>query len=444
MNKLLLPLLLATSSMVWAQEDTSLYQNVFGQRTLEAVVPLYMSGEERYEVKVRLKGEALESVDKASLLKALKKLVKPDFFKHLETAGEWITPNEIKMPLKYSAQNARLELELPPEDQAGHKLDVYDHPEVRYKREALHPAPFGGAINYRVEKAWGADPLGGASFGSYFDSFVNMGGVVLENQSSYQDSDLTGTGWFRGDTRLVKDFPKNRVRTQVGDVYPSNFGFMPAGPVGGVMIARNFTLNPYRIPFPQGQGNFVLRTRSRVRTFVNGVQVKDETLPAGNYDLRNVPLTNGLNTVVVEATDELGERRVYEFRLPTSIGLLNNGDWNFSLSHGRPFTDSLYKRTYADSEDSVTSGYVQYGFTRNFSAGGYAQNQQNFNLGGAETGLATDFGNFFVGGAASRLDDTTAGAGSATWQLQKIGTELFSTYTSVSYTHLTLPTKRIV
>lgn len=431
MNKFLPLLLLGVlgHSVARAQEDSSLYQNVFGQRTVEATVPLYMAGEERNEVRVRLKGEVLDAVEKASLLSALRRRVRASFFEHLESAPAWIPAADLKLPLTYSAQNARLEMELPPEDQAGQKLDVYDHPEVRYKREALRPAPFGGAINYRAEKSWGADSLGGDSFGTYFDSFVNIGGVVLENQSNYQDSKITGTGWFRGDTRLVKDFPKNRVRTQVGDVYPSNFGFMPASPLGGVMVARDFTLNPYRIPFPQGQGSFVLRTRSRVRTFVNGVQVKDETLPAGNYDLRNVPLTNGLNTVVVEATDELGERRIYEFRLPTSVGLLNKGDWNFSLAHGRPFTDSLFKRDYAGTEDSVTTGYVQHGITRHYSLGGYAQNQQNFNLGGVENGLATDWGNFFVGIAASKLGDTAAGAGSGTWQLQKIGTELFSTYT---------------
>lgn len=412
-----------------AQDDKSLYQNVFGQRTIEAVVPLYLAGEERNEVRVRLKGETLEAVEKKSLIDALSKRVRRNFYQHLESAPPWIPSSELKIPLHYSPLNVRLEMELSPEDQAGQKLDVYDHPEFRYKREALQPAPFGGAINYRVEKAWGADTLGGNSFGTYFDSFLNLGGVVLESQNNYQDSKLTGTGWFRGDTRLVKDFPKNRVRTQVGDVYPSNFGFMPSGPVGGVMIARNFTLNPYRIPFPQGQGNFVLRTRSRVRTFVNGVQVKDETLPPGNYDLRNVPLTNGLNTVVVEATDELGERKVYEFRLPTSVGLLNKGDWNFSLSHGRPFQDSLFKRSYSPTEDSITSGYVQHGITRSYSLGGYAQNQRDFNLAGVENGLATDFGNFFLGAGISKQDENTAGAGSGTWQLQKIGTELFSTYT---------------
>lgn len=429
MNKILLAVLLLGGVANVVADDEAMHADVFGKSTIDAIVPLYLAGEERGEVRVRLAGEVLESIQRDSLVTALKKRVRPALFEDLRQAPEWIAPKDLKLPLRYSAENARLELELSPEDQAGLKLDVYDHPETRYKREALAPAPFGGAINYRAEKAWGADNLGGEAFGTYFDSFVNLGGVVLENQSNYQDSKLTGTGWFRGDTRLVKDFPKNRVRTQAGDVYPSNFGFMPAGPLGGVMVARNFTLNPYRIPFPQGQGNFVLRTRSRVRTFVNGVQVKDETLPAGNYDLRNVPLTNGLNTVVVEATDELGERRVYEFRLPTSIGLLNQGDWNFSLAHGRPFTDSLFKRDYADQNESVTTGYLQYGFTRNYSLGGYAFNQLDFTLAGLEQGLATDWGNFFIGAAGSRRSETSAGAGSATWQLQKIGTELFSTYT---------------
>lgn len=431
MNRGTLFALFFLASLAHAQDagTQALYQSVFGQKEMEATVPLFLVGVEAGAVRVRLKGEALSAVDRESLLRELKGRVRPTVYAPFSMGAAWIGLDELKLRLRYNPELARLELELPPEAQAGHKLDVYDHPELRYKHEALNPAPFGGAINYRAEKNWGADRLGGESFSTYFDSFINMGGVVLENQSNYQDAKLTGSGWFRGDTRLVKDFPKQRVRAQVGDVYPAGFGFMPAGPIGGVMVARNFTLNPYRVPFPQGQGNFVLRTRSRVRTFVNGVQVKDEILPPGNYDLRNVPLTNGLNTVQVEATDDLGEKRVYEFRLPTSVGLLNNGDWNFSFSSGRRFTDALFKRSYAQQDQSVTSAFVQHGITRSFSLGGYAQNQQNFTLGGIETGLATTFGNLFVGGAGSKLDETASGAGSATWQLQKIGTELFDTYT---------------
>lgn len=426
---LALALLFLSLTMAHAQapEESALFQSVFGKSAVEASVPLALGGVEQGEVRIRLAGETLVAVEKKTFFPLLSKIALRRVYKHIENAPEWIPATDLHLALRYNPVTSRLEIEIPPEDQKGHALTLSETADERYGDEALYPAPIGGAINYRVEKAFGSDRLGGHGLGAFLDSFVNVKGVVLENQSNYQDGSTSGTGWFRGDTRLVKDFPKSRVRTQVGDVYPQGFGFMPAAPVGGVMVARNFTLNPYRIPFPQGRGNFVLRTRSRVRTFVNGVQVKDETLPAGNYDLREVPLVNGLNTVQVEVTDELGEKRVYEFRLPTSVGLLNKGDWNFSLSYGRPFLDNQFHRSY--QSQGLTSAYAQHGITQQWSLGGYGQARDNYYLTGTETGLATWLGNFFVGAGRSRQDDVEGNAASATWQRQKIGTQLFSTYT---------------
>jgi outer membrane usher protein len=401
----------------------------FAAAEQEAALPLLFNGTEGAEVRLRLRGEELVAIEKESLLAALRPLVDVPRLSQLEAAAAWVAPKDVGLSVRYDPTVLALVLDVPPEQQAAHRIDVNQDPEEIYGSQALRPAPFGGAINYRLEQGQGAQELGGKTFSAYLDSFVNMGGVVLENQSNYQTTAVEGTGWFRGDTRLVKDFPRQRVRASAGDVYPASFGFMPSTPVGGVMIARNFTLNPYIVPFPQGDGRFLLRTRSRVRTFVNGAQVKDETLPAGNYDLRDVPLANGLNTVLVEVTDELGEKRVYQFRLPTSVQLLRGGDWNFSFSHGRPFTDDLFHREYRPASDELTSAYVQHGLTDHFSLGAYGQRQEQFRLMGLEAGMATLAGNFFVGAANGGNAGDVGDAGSLTWQFQRIGQELFSTYT---------------
>ena len=426
MNKLFLLLTLSLTNLTWAQEIIPVTEANFAEQVYEAPIPVMMGSQRIGEIRARLKGETLESIEQKTLLIVLKAQVQKSVWSEVEKKSGWLNPQDLNFKLKYDPQNAVLVLDVPTELSRFKKLEVGEDFDAFYGDEARKPAPLGGAINYRVEKSWGSDLLGGEAFSSYFESFVNIGGVVLEGQMNYTD-DAQGQGWFRGDTRLVKDFQKNRVRAEAGDVYPSSFGFMPARPIGGVHVARNFTLDPYQVPFPQGQGQFTLRTRSQVRTFVNGILIRDEWLPAGNYDLRDVPLINGLNTVLVETTDELGEKRIYDFRLPTSVGLLRHKEWNFSLSHGRPFQDMTFRRTYTD--DEITSGYLQYGVTRAFSAGSYAQRQDDFSLGGIELGLATNFGNLFLGGAQSRDNDVSAGAGSLTWQLQSLGSRLFSSYT---------------
>ncbi len=394
------------------------------ERTYEVSLPLAFQENEVGLIKVRLQGEKLKEVDGESYSKILNLIVKKEYFREIKG---WIKANEAPYELRYNPELAVVEMTIPQDKLKPNDLDLSYNPQELYAGAALAPAPIGGAINYRLEKASGSTLLGGESFTGFFDSFVNIKGFVLESQFNYNDDATNGRGWFRGDTRIVKDIPSTRIRTEAGDVYPQPFGFMSARPIGGVKLAKNFSLDPYRIPFPQGAGQFTLRTRSQVKTFVNGVLIRDEILPAGNYDLRDVPLINGLNTVLVETTDELGQKQVFEFRLPTSVGLLKEGENNFSISHGRPFTDKIFRRTYSESE--LTSVFYQHGLSSAFSLGGYAQNEENFRLGGLELGMASNLGNFFLGAVAQNEDQQNAGAGSITWQLQSLGSKLFNSYT---------------
>lgn len=383
------------------------------------------------EVDVVITGEKLEQVEKNSFINALSKCARHDKFKQVYAAESWFLPAHSPFPLSYDPVNLRIIGNIPLDDTKAHEFAFGVSAEQKFGQEALRPAPFGGVLNYRVEKSWGDKRISDESFNTYFDTFFNLHGVVLESQFNYIDSETSGKGWFRGDTRLVKDFQEQEIRVQAGDVYPSSFGFMQSQPIGGVLVSTDFTLNPYSIPYPQGQGSFVLRTRSTVKTWVNGVLVKNEVLPAGSYDLRDIPLINGLNNVIVETTDEIGEKRVYQFNLPTSVELLSPGIWKFSLSSGVPFQDQVFKREYDEDAGIITSGMAQYGFNRYFSLGGYAQQQANFSLFGTETGFATKFGNFFLGAAGSRDQGQSGQAAQASWQLQKFGGGLFNTYSLI-------------
>ncbi len=414
-------LLCALSHQAWAQ-----FPNLgdIQSRTYEVSLPISFKESELGVIKVRLQGENLQEVDGETYTQLVSRLVKKEF--NQKTKG-WVKSSELPYQLRYNPQLALLEITIPEDQLKANELNAGFDPQDLYAGAALAAAPVGGAINYRLEKASGSTLLGGESFTGFFDSFVNIKGFVLESQFNYNDDATNGRGWFRGDTRIVKDIASKRIRTEAGDVYPQPFGFMTARPIGGVKIAKNFSLDPYRIPFPQGAGQFTLRTRSQVKTFVNGVLIRDEILPAGNYDLRDVPLINGLNTVLVETTDELGQKQVFEFRLPTSVGLLKEGESNYSLSHGRPFTDKLFRRTYVETE--LTSAFYQRGLTQSLSLGAYAQKEAEFSLGGVELGVASNFGNIFMGLVAQNEAEQSAGAGSLTWQLQSLGTRLFNSYT---------------
>ncbi|WP_408096930.1 fimbria/pilus outer membrane usher protein [Peredibacter sp. HCB2-198] len=396
------------------------------QYAYEANLPLYDEDNDLGDVTVEIEGEKVIFIDRDDLKNVLQDVLKDDTLRSLDKLPKKVRPDILPFAVVFSPEELKLLASLGLEIKSRKKTDLGVNLEEE-KRLALRPAPFGGAINYRLEKNWAHEDLGGDYFDGQFNSFMNLNSLVLENQTYYQDN--KENPWFRGDTRLVKDFEKSQIRAQAGDVYPQIQGFMAPHPMGGINIARNFTLNPYRLPYPTGNQNFTLKSRSFVKYFVNSVLVKSEYLPAGNYTAKDIPLNNGLNTVLIEATDDLGQKQVFVFRASSSISLLNEGESRFDLSYGVPFLDSATKRQYLEGDGKIFSGFFQYGFSSLLSSSVYLQNQNDFNLTGAEVINATAIGNFTLGGAHSMLGEIDGNAASVGYQLVTQGQKWFDSHT---------------
>jgi outer membrane usher protein len=377
-------------------------------------------------VNVSIEGEELQWIKRESLIEVLRPHLKDDTIRSLERLSAEIRLEQIPFPVSFDVTELKIQSTIDLELRSLEKTDLgIDYEDE--KANALRPAPVGGAINYRLEQNYGSEAYGGNYFSGQFNSFVNVKGFVFENSSYYQ-SHLEPL-WFRGDTRIVKDFEKSMIRTQVGDVYPTIQGFMVARPLGGVNIARNFSLNPYRLPYPTGNQNFTIKARSLVKYFLNSVLVKSEYLPPGNYSAKDIPLNNGLNTIVIEATDDLGQTQVFTFRASSSINLLNEGESRFDLSYGTPFIDSVTRRQYTERDGKLFSGYFQYGFSSFFSSSVYLQNQAQFNLMGSELIYASEFGNLSAGGARSTIGNLEGQAIGLGYQLITQNRKWFNSHT---------------
>ncbi len=397
-----------------------------GAQTYSAGLPLFDGTTNLGDVMVEIEGEDVRLIDRRSLMELFKGHLNEDTLRAIEALPEKLSLSQVPMPLIFNPTELRLETKIDLKLRATKQTDLgIDLSEER--RVALAPAPVGGAVNYRLEQNWGDERLGGKFFSGQFNSFLNIHSLVLENQSFYQTN--LDQQWFRGDTRLVKDFQRSDIRLQAGDVYPQIQGFMVAKPLGGINIQRNFSLNPYRLPYPTGHQSFTLRARSFVRYFVNSVLVKSEYLQAGNYKAQDIPLNNGLNTVTIEATDDLGQKQVFVFRSSSNINLLNEGESRFDLSYGIPFIDSNFQREYQEREGKVFSGFFQYGFSSLFSSSAYLQNQGDFSLYGTELIQAIPIGNLQGGLARSGLNGQEGNAASLGYQLITQGKKWFDSHT---------------
>lgn len=405
----------------------SLISFSYGQtQTYTAQIPLYDGETNLGDVQVEIAGEELHWIDRDTLIKNLSAILKEDTMKAVQRLPEKLNPSQLPIPLRFNPEDLKLETKIDLKLRAERKTDLGVNLETE-KRTALKPSPFGGAINYRLEQNWGDERLGGKFFSGQFNTFINMKSFVLENQTYYQTN--TESEWFRGDTRLVKDFEKQNIRAQLGDVYPQIQGFMVAKPLGGINIQRNFSLNPYRLPYPTGNQSFTLQARSLVKYYVNSVLVKSEYLQAGNYSAKDIPLNNGLNTILIEAVDDLGQKKFFVFKASSNINLLNEGESRFDLSFGTPFVDTNFKRDYLERDGKVTSGFYQYGFSSLFSSSLYLQGQNTFTLYGSEFIHAIPIGNLTAGIARSNNRKLEGTAGSLGYQLITQGQRWFDSHT---------------
>jgi len=395
-------------------------------QSYEASIPLYNAETNLGDVKVQITNDELDWINRDSLISVLQDLLKEDTVLAIKKLSDRLSPSVLPIPVVFNPVELKLEtnvdLGLMARKSTDLGVDLEDE-----ESQSLQPAPFGGAINYRLEQNWGHERLGGNFFSGQFNSFMNIQSLVLENQMYYQSN--VDQKWYRGDTRLVKDFKETNIRAQAGDVYPQIQGFMVARPLGGINVARNFSLNPYRLPYPTGNQNFTLRSRSFVKYYVNSVLVKSEYLQAGNYSAKDIPLNNGLNTILIEAVDDLGQKQFFVFKASSNINLLNEGESRFDLSYGTPFLDSNFKREYIERDGKVFSGFYQYGFTSLFSSSLYLQNQSDFSLYGSEFIHAIPIGNITAGVARSDRGNLEGMAGSLGYQLITQGKKWFDSHT---------------
>lgn len=422
MNKFLL---LLTLAVIFTPVQGVHAQN-FSVQSYQASIPFFDADTDMGEVQAMIEGDKLLWIDKTDLMKILGSHLKKDTLAALKKLPSHVSPEMLPFPVKLDVEHFRLQTHFPLANLASKSTDL-GIDLSREEKVALRPAPLGGAINFRGEKTWSDEKLGGDFLSAQFSPFINIHSLVFENQTFYQEN--LDSKWYRGDTRLVKDFQKYDIRAQVGDVYPMIQGFMVARPLGGVNIQRNFSLNPYRLPYPTGHQTFTLGSRSFVKYFVNSVLVKSEYLPAGNYTAQDIPLNNGLNTVVIEATDDLGQKKIFVFKSSSNINLLNEGESRFDLSYGAPFNDFNFKREYQHREGKVFSGFYQYGFSSLFSSSVYLQNQDKFSLYGTELIQAIPIGNLTLGLAHSGNGEVDGSAASLGYQLITQGKKWYDSHT---------------
>jgi len=383
-----------------------LFEQVFGKRqsggqpALE--VPLVVDGVDRGSINIETADDPFETkMDREAFLDQVVDFLNEEGADLLLaipeedgkiTAGQLF---EFGIMAEFNSADLVMQIDIDPELRRPLPLNLTNRGRPpRSLTEPLGPAPISGYVNIRtgldhIHETTGDSDTGTNPVRVDFAGALALPEAALDYRFSYNENSTRP--WRRGDIRVLRDIPDSALRWTYGDLSFPTTNFQSFTAMGGVTVARNYALQPYVVTEPIASNQFVLRSASQVEVLINGAVVRTFRLPAGRYDLRDLPLGSGVNDVVLRITNDVGEVEETTFSLFFDSELLAPGIDQFSASLGLPAEEKDGIRTY-DTSTTTFSGNYRRGITNTLTLGADLQGNNIQQLLGAQALWAARFG----------------------------------------------------
>lgn len=307
--------------------------------------------------------------------------------------------------------------------------------DTRVRREAkpTDVDTMGAVVNYTLFGSANADPrnyVAGwqtqSNFSAGFDAraFGSFGvfsqsGLMNSAISSVTHSVRLESTWSYSDTDSLTTY-------RAGDVVSGGLSWTRSVRLGGVQVQRNFGLRPdlVTLPMPQYSGSAALP--STVDVFVNNVRGYSGTVPAGPFQIQNLPVMSGAGNQSIVVQDALGRQTVINQPYYSSSKMLAAGLLDYSVESG--FT----RREFGVSSDAYdksasASGSLRYGLNDWLTLEGHAEGSSSLGNGGAGVNmLLATWGVASVAVAASRGDGANGGLAAASLELGRGGYTIYA------------------
>ncbi len=228
-----------------------------------------------------------------------------------------------------------------------------DHDEARlYIR--FTPTAFPRAIinDYHTEIIHPTKPLPGAFFN--YDLLAQQ-----DNNFSFKQRQLSGlfdVGFFNRYGVGVSDFlvtdqwhqhrslrlnstwtidrPNKMQTIRIGDSIAAPGLWGDAVSFGGIQWSTNFNTQPYYITFPLPSARGIAFVPTTADVYINNALSARERIPAGPFQINNIPVVTGQGNLQVVTTDILGQQQIVNVPYYASLQMLKPGLQDFSYSLG--------------------------------------------------------------------------------------------------------------
>jgi outer membrane usher protein len=269
-------------------------------------------------------------------------------------------------------------------------------------------------VNYQVG-ALDLQSQGSTHLGAFSEAGFSLRGALLYNSAKYDSRPAQSYGrlfvdstWVRMMTNLTFDW-KSRLTRIVGGDTPASGDQLGGGAIlGGIGVSRSFALDPYFSFLPTMQLSGTAMTPSTVEVYVNGQLIRRETLPPGQFNLKNVPLTNGSGETRVVVRDAFGGQQTMVSPYYLALGTLSKGLSDFSYNAGF-VRQGFGTESWNYGQPAFVFRHRQ-GMTDWFTLGGRAEGTPTMVSGGASAAFRSPIGELGAAVAASRQNRDSGGA----------------------------------
>jgi outer membrane usher protein len=411
---LLLALVMQLQATAWAQavgapnptNSESLFKQTFGQRKQAVAqlitLPVMLDGRELGVLRARVGPEGVD-VDRKSMAEFLQPILQPHVMqkiKPLDSVDVWLPVKDLSalgFEAPYSAQRLSIELVIPMDLRQNEAFSLNSKGAFRWE-DGIRPEPWSLILNTRgvLSQQTGSNANARQEM-LYADMAGRWQNWVLEDSVLYGPSFTGASGLTRQLTRLVRDWDTQAVRLTLGDVSSASHGSASALALGGLVVSRQFALNPAMPVQSQPGTSFQLPQGASVDVRVNGVLTRTLRLDPGVYSLSDIPVFTGANRVDLTIVEPGGKTVHREFDYFFDASLLKPQVHEFEFALGSPVVLSSLGRQY-DTRQVLASAWWRRGWLDSITAGLSLQRRQGVgvqaHVAGAEAVWATPVGNF--------------------------------------------------
>lgn len=288
-----------------------------------------------------------------------------------------------------------------------------------------------------------------SAFLNYSLSWGNLETLDLFGEAGFSQGDrsLLATfaqrergGFVRGLTQLAQDDREHLRRWVLGDQFATSRNPLGGGLfLAGLGVFRDFGLDPYlvRNPLPDLAG--ALTTPATVEVYVNGLLVRRERLPAGEFELRNLPVAGGRGEARVVLRDAFGRQREISAPYTFTTGLLAVGlsEYGYHLGLRR---EDLATESFEYGDAALLARHRR-GITDRVTLGGFLEAAPDLASGGPSATLRLGPGELDVAAALSEEGGESGSAAHAAYSYigRRIGLGLSARWMSDRFANLGLP-----